>query len=242
MSRMIDLHCHFLPGVDDGAPTLAHAIDLARAAVADGIVAALMTPHVHPGRYDNRIVSLQDDLHRFKTALRDENVALEIYLGGEIRFSFESFEWILQGEVPFMGEVDGFRILLLEFPHQTIPVGSIQLVEKLIALRIRPMIAHPERNKMVMLEPERLGPFLDAGCWLQLTAGSLTGRFGPQVRSIAELIIRNGWAHILATDAHNLIHRPPYLAEGRAAVADLLGEKMAEVMVFERPAQILGRL
>lgn len=237
---MIDLHCHLLPGVDDGAQSLDEALELARLAVADGIQLAVLTPHVHPGRYENRLAGLQASFADFRRALAEASIPLDVRLGGEVRLGIESLEWLLDGEVPFIGEQDGYRILLLELPHQTIPVGTQQFVEKLYGMRIRPLIAHPERNKAVMAQPERLVPLLDAGCWLQLTAGSLAGRFGETAVNTARAILENGWAHVLATDAHNRSHRPPWLAEGMLAAARIVGDTLAREMVFDRPARMLG--
>lgn len=237
---MIDLHSHFLHGVDDGAQTLDEALALARAAVEDGIRVSVLTPHIHPGRYENHHAGLLPRFEIFRQALAQAGLPLEIRLAGEVRIGIESLELLLAGEVPFLGTVDGYRIMLLEFPHQTLPVGSQQFVDKLLQMKIRPLIAHPERNKAIMMHPERLVPFLESGCWLQLTAGSITGRFGATSSRVANLILRNNWAHVIATDAHNLQHRPPLLQEGFKAAAALVGEGMAWKMVSERPAEILG--
>lgn len=237
---MIDLHSHLLPGVDDGAQTLDEALALARSAVADGIRIAALTPHVHPGRYDNDLPSLRARFLAFQDALIAAEIPLEIRLAGEVRLGFEALSMLLEDRVPFLGTVDGYRIMLLEFPHQGIPVGAEQFVEKMFKLRVRPLIAHPERNKSVMQDPLRLGGFLDAGCWLQLTAGSIAGRFGEPVQKTAAFILRQRWAQVIATDAHNLEHRPPHLTEGVQAAAAIVGEKRARAMVSDFPAQILG--
>lgn len=237
---MIDLHAHFLPGVDDGPATLAESLRLAEKAVADGVEWTVMTPHVHPRRYPNRLSGLRPHFENFRSALAEAGIPLKLSLGGEVRFGEEALALLAQDELPFVGECDGFRVLLLEFPHQNVPVGSLQFAERLLAARIRPLIAHPERNKSVMARPEILVPFLDIGCWLQLTAGSLVGRFGRTAQKTAEFILGNRWAHVLATDAHNLEHRPPLLSEGRDAAARLVGKLLAHEMVVERPARILG--
>lgn len=237
---MIDLHSHLLYSVDDGADTLEESLALARIAVADGIRVMALTPHIHPGRYGNVRSELLDKVTTFQNQLRDHAIPLEVRLGGEVRLSMESLELLLEDEVPFLGTVDGYRIMLLEFPHQLIPVGSQQFIDKLLQMNIRPLIAHPERNKAVMAKPERLLPFVDVGCWLQITAGSITGHFGAASRQAAVSILENGWAHVIASDAHNQEHRPPVLSEGRDAVANLLGAEMARKMVSERPARILG--
>lgn len=237
---MIDLHCHLLPGVDDGAEHLEAALDLARQAVADGIQVAALTPHVHPGRYANRRSSLLAHFEAFKTALAEAGIPLAVHLAGEVRLGMETLEMALEDDIPFLGTVDGYRIMLLEFPHQTIPVGSQQFIDRLIQLKIRPLIAHPERNKAIMAQPDRVVPMLDAGCWLQLTAGSLAGQFGSGALATARTLLQNGWAHVIATDAHNLTHRPPVLSAGRDAAIALVGEARTREMVQTRPAQILG--
>lgn len=237
---MIDLHSHLLPGVDDGAQTLAESLALARLAVEDGIRVSVLTPHVHPGRYENVRSGLLPRLASFQEALTAAGIPLQLRLGGEVRLGIESLDLLLEGEVPFLGEVDGYRVMLLEFPHQTIPVGSQQFIEKLRQLKVRPLLAHPERNKAIMAQPERLAGLLEAGCWLQLTAGSIAGRFGDTSRLVANRILENGWAHVIATDAHNLQHRPPLLREGFLAAAAIVGEEEAWQMVSQRPAKILG--
>lgn len=237
---MIDLHCHFIPGVDDGPQTVHEAVDLAEMAVADGIRLSVLTPHVHPTRYSNTRSSLRQAFDAFHELLQLRNIPLEIRLGGEMRLEPESLELILAEEVPFLGEVDGYRILLLEFPHQLIPVGSEAFVDKLLGLKIRPLIAHPERNKMAMHNPERVRPFVDMGCWLQLTAGSFIGQFGEAAQKTALYLLEQEWVWVLATDAHSCKHRPPNLSAGFEAVSHLLGADLAQRMVYDRPAHILG--
>jgi protein-tyrosine phosphatase len=142
--------------------------------------------------------------------------------------------------VPFLGEVGGYRILLLEFPHQTIPVGSMRLITHLLRLKIRPLIAHPERNKAIMANVDKVREFTEAGCWLQLTAGSLSGRFGAQAQAAAFALIDEGWNCLAATDAHNLHSRPPRLGEGKQALSSRYGPEVAHAMVHTKPAAILG--
>jgi protein-tyrosine phosphatase len=237
---MIDLHSHLLYSVDDGAATLEESLELARLAVADGIQTAVLTPHIHPGRYKNTRSSLLNKLLKFQCELDGAGIPLQLRLGGEVRLSIESLELILEDEVPFLGLLGGYRILLLEFPHQMIPVGSQQFIEKLLALKIRPLIAHPERNKAVMAQPERIRVFVDTGCWLQVTAGSVAGGFGEHSKQVANWLVKNDLVHVLASDAHNVEHRPPLLSQGRDAVAALVGESKAWEMVRERPSKIIG--
>ncbi|MFZ2366566.1 MAG: CpsB/CapC family capsule biosynthesis tyrosine phosphatase [Azonexus sp.] len=239
-SGMIDLHSHLLYSVDDGASTLEESLALASIAVADGIHTSVLTPHIHPGRYQNSRSSLLGKVLKFQGELDAAGIPLQLRLGGEVRLSIESLDLILEGEAPFLGSVAGYRILLLEFPHQMIPVGSQQFIEKLLAMKIRPLIAHPERNKAVMAQPERIRGFVDSGCWLQVTAGSVAGRFGEHSRQVATWLVKNDLVHVLASDAHNAEHRPPVLSDGRNAIATLIGESKAWDMVRDHPAQIIA--
>ncbi len=237
---MIDLHTHFLHGIDDGAQTLAESLDLARAAVADGITAAAMTPHIHPGRYNNQKAQINLHVSAFRAALQQHHIPLQVFSGAEVRLGLESLEHILAGEVPFLGRVNGCDILLLELPHQHIPVGSQQFVQKLLGLNIRPLIAHPERNKSVMANPSCIHPFVEAGCWLQLTAGSITGNFGATSQKTALGLLDEDWVHVVASDAHNLSARPPHLRAARQAVQDRCGADVAQLLFQTHPARILG--
>ena len=237
---MIDLHCHFLPGVDDGPNTLDEALDLARAAVADGITHSVLTSHVHPERYPNQRRNLEVAVADFSAQLALAEIPLQVRMGGEARLCPELIDLVADNQVPFLGEVGGWRIMLLEFPHQLIPVGSGRFIYSLLKLKIRPLIAHPERNKAIMVNPDKIREFTEAGCWLQLTAGSLAGRFGLQAESTAFALIDEGWNCLAATDAHNLHSRPPLLSEARNVLRSRYGEAVAHNMVVAKPAQIIG--
>ena len=237
---MIDLHCHYLPGVDDGPVEAEEALQLVRAAVANGITAAALTPHIHPRRYPNSKTRLLHTFVRFQELVKKHEIPIKLFLAGEVRVSPESLELFEQDEIPFLGTVDGYKIVLLEFPHDMIPVGSEQFVTKLLRMKIRPLIAHPERNKQVMSDPESIRRFVDMGCWLQLTAGSLVGSFGKPANKVAIKLLEEELAWIIATDAHNFEHRPPDLAEGRKALETIVGSRMATRMVDIRPRNILG--
>ena len=121
---MIDLHCHYLPGVDDGADTVGAALALAAAAAADGIRHAVLTPHVFPGQWDNTASSLASGFASFRSALNASGIAFDVSLGGEVRLLPESLELAERDELPTLGHWDGGRVLLLEFPDAQIPVGT----------------------------------------------------------------------------------------------------------------------
>lgn len=232
---MIDLHNHLLPGIDDGAPDLDSALQLARMAVADGITHMVCTPHIHPGRYDNSPQTIQPALQQLKQALHDNHIALQIAAGAEVRFGVELMAGVTSGSIPFIGHWQDQPVILLEFPHADIPLGAEKLTQWLRQRGIAVMIAHPERNKTLMQTPTRLRPFIDQGCLLQVTAGSVCGRFGSSAQRLAHGLLEQGLVTILASDAHNREHRPPLLKEGLEHASQLIGARAAEKLVDEHP-------
>jgi protein-tyrosine phosphatase len=237
--QMIDTHCHLLPGIDDGARNIEQSLQMARTAVDEGIAYSVMTPHIHPGRYENTRSVICAAADKFQLALKSAGIPLNIGVAAEVRLSPEVLGLVERDEIPFLGELDGYRIMLLEFPHSHIPPGAAKLVESLFASKIRPIIAHPERNKAVIRDLRKLRPFVDMGCILQLTASAVAGGFGAGPHECANKILRMDALKILATDAHNLKARQPRLRDGRDAAAKLVGEQAADDMVFANPLSLV---
>jgi protein-tyrosine phosphatase len=239
---VIDLHCHLLPGIDDGPETLEEALDLARLAVANGIRRAVVTPHIQPGCWDNDRRSIERVWGTFLEAVARYGLPLELGMAAEVRLCAEMIGLLAEDRIPFLGEYRGKRVLLLEFPHDQIPVGTEKFVRWLLRQDIQPMIAHPERNKAVIRDFSRIFPYVDMDCLFQVTSGSLVGRFGPFAEERALQFLEEGWITVLASDAHNARHRPPELRDGRDLVARLAGVEMARRLVEETPAAIVGLL
>ena len=237
---MIDLHCHYLPAIDDGSQSMAESLDLARASVADGITHAAMTPHIHPGRYENIRSSVVSSTNLFRAALAAAGIPLQIFPAGEVRLTSEIVDLLEQDELPFVGQLDGYRILLLEFPYGQIPVGTEKLAHWLLTQKIRPLIAHPERNKVIMQNIEKVSPFVEMGCLLQVTAASVIGEFGQSARDCATLMLDRRWVSVIASDAHNLTHRAPLMTPARNWLFERGGQEWADELTRSMPAKILG--
>ena len=235
---MIDLHSHLLPGIDDGAPDLATALQLAKVALADGITHMVCTPHIHPGRYDNTPHSIEQALAELRAGLAEQQLALQVSAAAEVRFGMELMLAVKQQQIPFLGLWQQRPVLLLEFPHGELPFGAERLTQWLLQQGIQPMIAHPERNKGLLRDPSKIKPLVQQGCLFQVTAGAVAGRFGQPAQDLAERFLAEGLVTILASDAHNLEHRPPVLSEGLAAASALLGEAEAYKLVQDNPWQL----
>ena len=235
---MIDLHCHLFPGIDDGPRELSDSIELAKASVENGITHAVVTPHITSGRYDNDLFTISTAYQAFKQALNENEINLNIGMAAEVRLEPEIFTLFEEERLPFLGEFEGRKVLLLEFPHDQISPGSDKMVKWLFDHDIIPMIAHPERNRDIIRKISKLQPFVEAGCLLQITASSLVGNFGPQSEQCAKTILQKGWVTILASDAHNLHKRLPEIEPGRAVVEEMLGREASWKMVMDKPWEI----
>ncbi len=236
---MIDLHCHLLPGIDDGPATLDEALAMARLAVANGISEARVTPHVHVGRWDNDLAGIEKAVEAHRVELALAGIPLKLGFAAEVRLAYEVLPLIEAGRVPFLGELDGYKVMLLEFPHSHVPVGSDKFVAWLLKRGIRPMIAHPERNKEIMRDSSRLSPFIVDGCLIQLTADAVAGEFGEICEARAIEFLEKGWVTVLASDAHDVVTRPPRIAPGLEVASAILGAEAAQRLVDETPRRIV---
>lgn len=237
---MIDIHCHLLPGIDDGPQNIDDALALARAAVADGVSHAVVTPHVFPGRFNNVRSSIEFEHQRFASLLKVKKIPLKLSFSGEVRLDGSLLEMLERDEIPFLGQCGAYRTILLELPDSQIPLGTMALMRHLVAQGIRPVIAHPERNKAVMETPERAEQFIDAGCFLQITAGSLLGQFGPRVGAAADFLLGKAWVSAVASDAHNLDGRRHRMSEACVVLEQRFGRDTALSLLRLGPAALCG--
>ncbi|MDO6712868.1 tyrosine protein phosphatase [Aliiglaciecola sp. 2_MG-2023] len=235
---MIDIHSHILPGVDDGAKTLAEALDMLKMAVDQGVTTQALTPHIHYGRYENTKADLANRFSQFQQQVADANIDIELRLGAEIRIGTELMQLVQQGQIPWLGAYQGKRTFLLEFPRIEVPHGSDNLVRWLLQKDIIPIIVHPERNKTFIKQPHKLQVFTDMGCPLQITASSLTGKFGDEVKDMAFELVESDRAFAIASDCHNLKGRAPDLKPSIASLQNIIGEARLRSLVLNNPQSL----
>lgn len=233
---LIDLHCHMLPGIDDGAQDIETSIAMARAAVADGITVTACTPHIMATVYDNNREIITHGIAALEERLRDENIALRLIIGADVHMALDLVDGLQGGRIP---SLNNGRYFLFEPPHHVPPPRIEDNVFSIMAAGYVPILTHPERLSWIESHYAVMEKIADMGVVMQITAGSLTGRFGRRVRYWAEKMLDEGLVHIIATDAHNLSGRPPLLSEARELIAQRLGEEEAELMVMGRPLAII---
>lgn len=236
---MIDLHCHILPAIDDGAKDLSVSIEMARMAVEDGITTTVCTPHITPGIYNNDAWIIHEEIGRLQQALAENQIDLELLTGADIHIAPDLAQKLADGVYP---SVAGTKYFLFEPPHHVVPPRIVELARQLLDLGYVPVLTHPERLTWIDGHYHIVEQLDEAGCAVQITAGAITGRFGKQPQYWSERMLDEGRVDIIASDAHNLTGRPPILSAARDAVSERLGEGAGQAMVLENPLLILQNL
>jgi len=236
---MIDLHSHILPGVDDGAKSLDVSLQMARIAVADGIRVMACTPHIYPGLYMNDAQGIRAARESLQAELDANGIDLKLVDGADVHLVPGLIEGLRAGSIP---TINGTRYLLLEPSHHIAPPRFAELVFNLVAAEYVPIITHPERLVWIDDHFPVFEQLVRQGAWMQVTAGALTGVFGPRAKHWGERFLRHGLTHVLASDAHSDGRRSPVLSAARRIAADLLGEEEADALTVGRPQAVLDDL
>jgi protein-tyrosine phosphatase len=234
---VIDLHSHILPGVDDGATSLAQALDMAQMAVADGIQVMACTPHFMPGVYNNDARDIAYRVDQFSRELRANGVDLQVVLGADAHIRPDFIDALRAHQIPTL---NGTRYVLFEPPHDIMPQRIDDLLHNILVAGFVPVLTHPERLRWIEKNYAMVQQLARDGVWMQVTAGSLTGRFGKRPHYWAQRMLAEGLVSILATDAHNTTSRPPLLSEAVAIAEAELGVGEAENLVVVRPRCVLA--
>ena len=233
---MYDLHCHMLPGIDDGAPTREIALEMARMAVADGIQVTACTPHIYPGLYENTAPGIATAIAALRADLEAEGIPLQLVMGADVHLDPALVAGLKEGRIPTL---NGSRYFLFEPPHHVAPPRLEDELFRVMTAGYVPVLTHPERLSWIDSHYPLFTELVKRGVWMQLTAASVTGKFGKSAAYWAHKFLDDGLVHIIASDAHHSRKRPPILSEAREWVAARYGREEAEAMVFTRPRGIL---
>ena len=236
---MVDIHCHLVPGIDDGSKSLPESLEMASMAVNDGIGVIIVTPH-QLGNFKfntgdvirNATINLQVELDR-------HGIPLRVLPGGDVRIEEDMMRKLVSGEV--MTLADRKRHVLLELPHE-LYFSLEPILQQLVRQKMVGILSHPERNLGLLRQRELLPKLVDAGCLMQVTAGSLVGGMGPECQELAVWMLEEGLVHFLATDAHSPKTRRPLLRRAYQEAAKLTDEKTAYDLCILNPGCVaLGR-
>src|SRR5467141_1932266 len=226
---MVDLHCHILPGLDDGPATIEESIAMAESAIADGITHVVATPHSSSRYFFDflRVRRLRDEL---QARIGDR---LKIATGCDFHLNLENLESFRKDPRHYC--INQRDFLLVEFNEFSIPPAMDQMLHEIQLAGVRPVITHPERNGILRAHPERLRKWVRRGCFAQVTGGALTGGFSAGSQEDALRWIGEGLIHFVASDAHNLRSRPLRLQPAYNAVVDRFGQEKARALFQDNP-------
>jgi len=219
---MIDIHCHILPFIDDGADSLEEALRLARQAEESGIHTVIATPHHHARGFVTNRLQINEDIERFNRALSEHAISLQVRAGQEIRVYDQLLEELEQGKLQPLNDS---RYILIEFPSSKIPSSVDELFHELRLLNMIPIIAHPERNSVLLNNQNRLAQLVADGALAQLTSSSIAGKLSRKLQKQSIAMCKAGLIHFIASDAHHAKHRPFDLKEGYIMVKKYLGDE-----------------
>lgn len=223
---MIDIHCHILPGLDDGAANETIALEMARQAVAEGITEIVATPHHRNRHWQNPKANVLQHVAHLNETLKEHAIPLMILPGQEVRLFGEMAEPDQQAELLTVNNSGNY--LLVEFPTMQVPQYASQLFFNLQTSGVTPVIVHPERNQVFLDHPDKLYQFINEGALAQITAASLIGKSGNKVQKRSRQFLENQLAHFIASDAHNVTERPFYRQTAQAYIEKEYGFQMIE--------------
>ena len=234
---MIDLHSHILPGVDDGAADLAVALDMARAFTEQGVSCVACTPHILPGVYHNTGPDIRAAVAHLQHHVDAHGLDLQLIPGADNHIVPDFVDGLRRGNLLTLGDT---RYVLVEPPHHVMPPRLKDLFFDILVAGYVPILTHPERLSWIEDHYDIMVELAAGGVWMQITSGSLVGRFGRQPKYWGERMLAEGRVHILASDAHGLERRRPDLAEGAEAAAQWIGREEAHNLVVVRPQGIVS--
>jgi protein-tyrosine phosphatase len=234
----VDIHCHCLPGLDDGPVTMSDSVSLCRKLVEDGIGVAVATPHLFGGFKDcNEAAKVREAVCLLNETLKNDGVPLNVLAGSEVQVDERLWRFMKEGRI--MTLADGGRYILLELPFQ-VSVDIIPLLTEIASAGVQCIISHVERIAPFAAPRSTLMAWIERGAHLQITASSLMGDFGRRVQSLAWSFLESGWATLVATDSHDLDHRRPRMRAAFDRVAARLGKDVAHMVCIENPSRVVS--
>lgn len=233
---MIDIHCHILPGIDDGPETIDESLEMCRQAALDGVNVIVATPHFRPAVYETSHEIISGLIAMLTVKLNEECIDLRILPGSEVTFTPEMPLHLRS--MRYLTINGNGRYCLIEFPPAVVPCNWEAVLLSMLHSGLVPVIAHPERNMWFLNNPESLYPVVTAGALVQITGMSLTGELGDDIQKFSIFLLEHNLAHVIATDAHSSTHRPPMLSEAVSIAGDVIGIERAVALVTSVPAAI----
>lgn len=234
---MIDIHCHILAGIDDGAQNFRDSVEMASMAANDGIETIVCTPHVKYPEYQNSGDDIAKRVENLQAALDSESISLKLHVGADVHIDLDLTSKLASGRSPCINETKYF---LLEPNHTILTPNLDRYCSRLLDDGFVPILTHPERLAWVRSNFELVKHLRKMGVLMQITANSLDGAFGRRSKDLALRMLNEQIVDVVATDAHNTTSRPPILSKARTFLEREYGERLATKLVYGNPLTILS--
>lgn len=231
-----DMHCHILPGVDDGSEDMEQSLSMLNIAYDEGIRVIIATPHYHIGKVKVRKEQLETKVLELASIIADKYPGLKIYPGQEIYYYSEAIDSLKQGKASTMA---GSQYILLEY-SMSVSLDEIRdSIYESITEGYRPIIAHAERYMCLVDKPDRVNGLIEDGACIQLNAGSILGKTGHKVKKFTLYLLKNRMVHFVSTDAHSDRTRAPRLKEAAKFVSKKFGEDYCRELFYDNANKLL---
>ncbi|UWZ85428.1 tyrosine-protein phosphatase [Occallatibacter riparius] len=229
---MFDIHYHLIFGVDDGPKTIEGSLGLAEASIAEGVTHIVATPH-SSYRYPYQAELNRERLDALNQCL---NGRLTLGLGCDFHLSFDNLAELETNPKKFT--INGTNYLLVEFPDLFNPATYAEVFFRMLSMGITPIVTHPERNQTLLQSPNPIIDWVHSGCLMQVTASSLTGRFGSRSEMLSRLLLKGNYVHVIASDAHDLDSRRPSMSRAFGVLKRDFGVETAQRLCVDNPKSI----
>jgi protein-tyrosine phosphatase len=237
MLESIDIHCHIMPGVDDGSPDIETSLQMLKIAEKNGITDIILTPHHKPMHHNVSKEHNKSYRSNLQELANEQGIGVKLYSGNEIYYSDESISELETGRACTMA---GSDYVLLEF-HPTNPYKAIHnALYQVQGAGFIPIIAHVERYSDIVSHPAYVQQLIDMGCYIQVNANSIMGKYGFGISHFTKKLIKNGQVHFVATDAHDTGRRAPELLECRKYIAKKYGDGVAEKLFHDHAMAVIN--
>lgn len=229
---MIDLHCHILPGLDDGSGSIEESLEMARVAAEEGVRTIVATPHCMIGGARD----VKTGVMLLRELLQEEDIPLRLYPGMEIFGTYDTARLLRENRLLTL---NGSRYPLIEFSFHTDGEEETDILEAVIRAGYQPLVAHPERYDYICYNPKLANRWKEMGCLFQINRGSLLGRFGEEAQQMGMELVQRGFATVVATDAHSPVMRTPRVRDVQRLLSRAVSGFAAELLMGSNPQRIL---
>lgn len=237
-NNLVDLHCHILPGMDDGPQTMGESLEMVQDAVREGIRTIVATPHFIVGEIEYDLDFIKEQVKLLQTKIHEKGLECKILTGSEVYICPELVQVLEKGKLVTINETS---YVLVEFPAMEVAEYSIEIVRDLILRGYRPIIAHPERNETLSNHVEVMQRLVDMGCYFQVNSSSIVGKHGSRTQKFAIEMVKKGLVNFISSDGHSMNRRPIRLAEAFATLDRLTRLDISSYLINNGRCAIEGR-